>query len=42
VVHHNTPSGVRLRFEGGDFDEVIVGCDYPEQVVTELTNTAGR
>jgi hypothetical protein len=41
VVHHNTPRGVQLRFEGGDFDEVIVGCDSPEEVVAQLTNTTG-
>jgi len=40
VVHHNTPRGVRLRFEGADFDEVIVGCDDPESVIGQLSSTA--
>jgi hypothetical protein len=36
VVHHNTHRGVRLRFDGADYDEVIVGCDDPEAIVAEL------
>lgn len=36
VVHHNTPRGVRLRFDDSDYDEVIVGCDDPEAVVAQV------
>jgi hypothetical protein len=36
VVHHDTHRAVRLRFEGADFDEVIVGCDDPDAIVTQL------
>jgi hypothetical protein len=32
VVHHDTPRGVRVRLEGAQFDELIVGCDDPESV----------
>ncbi|MCL4445557.1 MAG: hypothetical protein M1134_01580 [Actinobacteria bacterium] len=42
VVHHNTPRGVRLRFQDGGFDEVIVGCDDPEAVVAQLSSSAGE
>jgi hypothetical protein len=37
VVHHNTPRGVRLRFDGGEFEEVIVGCDDPESIAAALS-----
>jgi len=37
VVHHGHPRGVRVRLEGADFDELIVGCDDPETVVARLT-----
>ncbi|HVM65873.1 MAG TPA: hypothetical protein VMU14_13495 [Acidimicrobiales bacterium] len=37
VVHHDNRRGVRLRFTGADYDEVIVGCDDPEDVVARLT-----
>ncbi len=36
VVHHNTPRGVRLRFQDSEFDEVIVGCRDPEAVVAQF------
>lgn len=36
VVHHGTPRGVRVRLEGAQFDELIVGCDDPESVVATL------
>jgi hypothetical protein len=40
VVHHNTPRGVGLRFEGADFDEVIVGCDDPDAMIAQLPGAA--
>ncbi|MGO9911192.1 MAG: hypothetical protein ACLPQS_08555 [Acidimicrobiales bacterium] len=36
VVHHDTPRGVRVDLEGAQFDQLIVGCDDPEAVVTAL------
>ena len=42
VVHHDTPRGVRLRFEGADFDEVVVGCEDPEAVVAQVMDAARR
>jgi hypothetical protein len=36
VVHHGTPRGVRVRLEGAHYDELIVGCDDPEQVAASL------
>lgn len=30
AVHHDTPRGVRVRFEGAGYDEWIVGCSDPE------------
>ena len=36
VVHHDTPRGVRIRLEGAQYDELIVGCDAPEAVVASL------
>jgi hypothetical protein len=41
VVHHDARRGVRLRFRGLDFDEVIVGCDDPEALVARLPPTTG-
>jgi hypothetical protein len=41
VVHHDHRRGVRLRFSGADYDEVIVGCDDPEDVVARLTAPTG-
>lgn len=32
VVHHATPRGVRVDFEGTDYDAWIVGSDDPEGV----------
>jgi hypothetical protein len=37
VVHHDNRLGVRMRFARADYDEVIVGCDDPEDVVARLT-----
>lgn len=36
AVHHNTPRGVMLIFDGADYDEWIVGCADPESVVARL------
>jgi hypothetical protein len=36
VIHHNTHRAVLLRFEGTDFDEVIVGCNDPDAFVAQL------
>ena len=30
AVHHNTPRGVRISFQGADQDEWVVGCNDPE------------
>ena len=37
VVHHNTTRGVRVRLEGANFDELLVGCDAPEAVAARLS-----
>ena len=42
IVHHDNRRGVRLRFTGADYDEVIAGCDDPEDVVARLTAAPGR
>jgi hypothetical protein len=36
AVHHDTPRGLRITFDGAKFDEWIVGCSDPEAVVREL------
>jgi hypothetical protein len=41
AVHHDTPRGLRIRLEGGDYDEWIVGCADPETVVAVLGLPAG-
>jgi hypothetical protein len=42
AVHRDTPRGLRVRFEGTDFDEWIVGCADPEAVAAGLGLPAGR
>ena len=37
AVNHDTPRGLRIEFEGADFDEWIVGCSDPEAVAAELS-----
>jgi hypothetical protein len=32
VVHHDTPRGLVVRLEGARYDELIVGCEDPEEV----------
>jgi hypothetical protein len=36
VVHHNTPRGVKVMLDGANFDELLVGCDDPEEVARRL------
>jgi hypothetical protein len=36
VVHHDTPRGLRVRLEGAAFDELIVGCEDPEAVMSQI------
>ena len=36
AVHHNTPRGIRVSFEGASFDEWIVGCADPEATASQL------
>jgi hypothetical protein len=40
VVHHSTPRGVRVRLEGDNFDELLVGCADPEAVAGRLGGAA--
>jgi hypothetical protein len=37
AVHHDTPRGVRVVFEGTPYDEWIVGCADPEAVIAGLS-----
>lgn len=32
VVHHDTPRGVRIDFEGLDYDAWVIGSDDPESL----------
>lgn len=36
AVHRDTPRGVRVRLDGTDYDEWIVGCADPEATVAQL------
>ena len=36
AVHRDTPRGVRVIFEGGNFDAWIVGCADPEAVKSRI------
>jgi len=36
AVHHATPRGVRVSLEGANFDQLVVGCDNPEEVASQL------
>lgn len=40
AVHHAHPRGVRVRLEGADYHELIVGCADPEAVAATIN--AGR
>jgi hypothetical protein len=37
AVHRDTPRGVRVVFDGGSFDEWIVGCAEPEALATRIS-----
>jgi len=41
AVHRDTPRGLRVRFEGTEYDEWIVGCADPESVIAGLGLPAG-
>jgi hypothetical protein len=41
VVHHDTPRGVRVVFEGTDHGAWIVGAANPEKVAADLESKAG-
>jgi hypothetical protein len=36
VVHHDTPRGVRINFDGTDYDAWIVGCTDPEALKAQI------
>lgn len=36
AVHRDTPRGVRVVFEGADYDAWIVGCSDPEAVASSV------
>lgn len=36
AVHHDTPRGLRIRFDGASYDEWIVGCPDPETLASVL------
>ena len=36
AVHHDTPQGVRISFEGADYDAWIVGCSDPVAVKSRI------
>ncbi len=43
AVHHDTPRGIRIRFEGTDgFNEWIVGSENPEEVASQLEAARNR
>ncbi|MHB8189512.1 MAG: hypothetical protein ACYDHP_03620 [Ferrimicrobium sp.] len=39
VVHHDTPRGIRIRLEGADFDELLIGVADPEELVASLNRS---
>ena len=41
AVHRSTPRGLRVRFEGTDYEQWIVGCADPEAVAAGLGLPAG-
>lgn len=36
AVHHDTPRGLRITFEGASYDEWIVGCPDPDTLASTL------
>jgi hypothetical protein len=41
AVHHDTPRGVRVVFDGAAWDEWIVGCADPEAVAAVVCGPVG-
>ncbi|MDA8297614.1 MAG: hypothetical protein M0004_13700 [Actinomycetota bacterium] len=39
AVHHDTPRGLRIDFQGTDYDAWIVGCADPEAVKAALESS---
>lgn len=39
VVHHETHRGVRISLDGQDYDDLIIGANDPESVVTSIGRT---
>lgn len=37
VVHHGNRRGVRVTLQGANFDEIVVSCSDPEEVVSRLS-----
>jgi hypothetical protein len=38
VVHHDTPRGLMVRLDGAAFDQLLVGCDDPESVKSQIND----
>jgi hypothetical protein len=36
VIHHATPRGLRVRLDDAAFDQLLVGCENPEAVKSQL------
>lgn len=36
AVHHDTPRGLRITFEGATYDEWIIGCPDPDTLKSTL------
>jgi hypothetical protein len=36
AVHHDTPRGLRITFEGASYDQWIVGCPDPDTLASTL------
>ena len=36
VIHHGQHRGVRILLVGTQFDEILIGCDDPEEVATTI------
>jgi hypothetical protein len=36
VVHHDHPRGVKVRLEGTKFDLIVISCEDPEAVLSQL------
>lgn len=36
AVHHGTPRGVRVTLGEANFDHLVVGCEDPEEVASQL------